>query len=69
MSLYYKGNNNNEYKLRYGDEVNIEPLDENFNFKSLHRFGIRLSVVGTFTAASTVVSIEWLVDNFTTQKP
>lgn len=60
--MYYIGENENEYGLRYGDEVVISPLMDNNT--DCEAFGIYLENIRTGEHCETLLTLRELLQNF-----
>jgi hypothetical protein len=65
MIVWYKGENDNSYGLRYGDEVDLKPQEKNYLYEDSEYFGIVLKNKRTSKTIKEIGDIEWLLENFT----
>lgn len=64
--MWYIGDNDNEYGLKYGDEVKITPLEENNT--ELDCFLFELNNLRNGKRVEILESIEDMLNNYTTSK-
>lgn len=63
MDMYYIGDNENDYGLKYGDEVEVTPLEENVT--DCEYFGLHIYNRAKNIDIETLMSISELIDSFT----
>lgn len=61
--MYYIGDNDNEYRLKYGDEVEVTPLKEN-NTDGEY-FGVYIYDKKKHVGYETMMSLSELINSFT----
>ena len=63
MEMYYIGDNDNEFGLKYGDRVEVTPSEENIT--DCEYFGVHIYNREKNIDIETLMSISELIDSFT----
>lgn len=63
MIVYYKGDNDNEYGFKYGDKLDVKPLNK--NLEEFDYFGVNIYNYRTDKYTDTSLSLLDIIDNFT----